>query len=477
MTLRDYQLDARYQINTLLNASRHPLYVAPTGTGKTKTAVAVIQDRIKLNRRIFILTPQEEIFSQWQKELSVQGINAGYIDSKGIQGRDRMVYVCMPMSLLNIIHLLPRSIYPDEIITDECHHSGAKTYEQIYLHFQESCRLGLTATPYRGDNRPLGKYYTDIISTTTMAESINNGHLCKPLIIVPELYSINIPLQNGDYDVQMQAEQLGTTKIIGDVIKHYGEIFAGLPVLVACSTYKHAELMTAEFVKAGWIFEHIHSKLSDGDRKRMIREIRSGKLNGLCTVGIGIEGMDLPGLYGLIWMRRTMSLTIYLQFIGRVLRPLAGKEYGIIIDGVGNCFIHGRPELDRQWSLESDYKPDEGEKAPRMRICPACGVMNAFENLKCHICGSDLAAENEKNKRKLPTMVDGRLVVLDSIDGAEWLANRIQQKKVENEILIETEKKIELQEVSKTDKMKILSKNLTGKKISSIFSETLKNYI
>lgn len=478
MTLRDYQTSARHQINTLLNASRHPLYVAPTGTGKTKTAVAVIQDRIRLGRRVFILTPQEEIFIQWQRELSNSGINAGYIDSKGIQGRDRQCYVCMPMSLLNIIHLLPRSIYPDEIITDECHHSGAKTYESIYNTFTQCNRLGLTATPYRADNKSLGNYYTELVSTTTLAEGIAEGHLCKPLIIVPEQYHLNVPLNNGEYDVQEQAEQLGTTKIIGDVIKHYGEIFAGLPVLVACSTYKHAEKITEEFKKAGWIFEHIHSKLPDSDRRRMTREIRSGKLNGLCTVGIGIEGLDLPGLYGLIWMRRTMSLTIYLQFIGRVLRPLAGKEYGIIIDGVGNCFIHGRPELDRQWSLESDYKPESEDKAPRMRICPVCKVMNAFENVKCHICGSDLNQINGKNERKLPIMVDGRLVVLDG-DGVDlhFLHKRIEQRLMDNKYILQEEKKVELQEMSKADKMKILSKNLTGKKVESIFQQTLQKYI
>jgi len=310
-----------------------------------------------------------------------------------------------------------------------------------------------------------------------MFQGISAGYLAKPLIIVPEQYHLNVPLNNGDYDVQSQAEQLGTTKIIGDVVKHYGEIFAGLPVLVACSTFKHAEKITEEFKKAGWIFEHIHSKLADGDRRRMIREIRSGKLNGLCTVGIGIEGMDLPGLYGLIWMRRTMSLTIYLQFIGRVLRPLQGKEYGIIIDGVGNCFIHGRPELDRQWSLESDYKPDE-QKAPRMRVCPVCKVMNAHENLKCHICGSDLSDQCDKKERKLPVMVDGKLIILDA-DGTdiEFLKVKIEHQKAVNKLAIEQEKKVELVEVSKSDKMKILSKNLTGKKVESIFQEVLSKYI
>jgi superfamily II DNA or RNA helicase len=236
--------------------------------------------------------------------------------------------------------------------------------------------------------------------------------------------------------------------------------------------------MTAEFKKAGWIFEHIHSKLSDGDRKRMIREIRSGKLNGLCTVGIGVEGFDLPGLYGLIWMRRTMSLMIYLQFIGRVLRPLPSKEYGIIIDGVGNCFIHGRPELDRQWSLQSDYKPDEVGKAPRMKVCPTCGVMNAYENLNCHICGGDMLAENGKNKRKLPTMVDGKLVVLDSdIEAMEYLGDRIRLRKIENQELLKEEKQTELIEITKSDKMKILSRNLTGKNNNSMFEKIRERYI
>ena len=474
--LRPYQTSARHQINTLLNGSRHPLYVAPTGTGKTKTAVSIIKDRITLNRRIYVICGQDIIFDQWCKELSKNNVEYGLINSKGIVGRNRKVYVCMAMSLKNIMYLLPATICPDEIIIDEAHHSGNDTHESIFDYFDKALRLGLTATPYRGDNKPLGKYYTDIISTYTMQEGIDNGYLCKPLIIVPEQYHLNIPLQNGDYDVQEQAEQLGTTRIIGDVIKSYGEIFAGLPVLVACSTYKHAEQMTESFRAAGWIFEHIHSKLSEGDRKRMIREIRSGKLNGLCTVGIGIEGMDLPGLYGLIWMRRTMSLTVYLQFIGRVLRPLAGKEYGVIIDGVGNSFIHGRPELERQWSLNSDYAPDNGEKAPTMKICPVCGVMNASENINCHICGSALNQSNGKNDRKLPIMIDGKLIVLDG-DGSEWLENRIAQQKIENEIQAERENKIELAEISRLEKRQILNKNLTGKKIDSIFCETLKNYM
>jgi superfamily II DNA or RNA helicase len=383
----------------------------------------------------------------------------------------------MPLSLNNILPYLPSNFRFDEIIDDEAHLTGAETYQSIHRHFDYARKLGLTATPYRYDNKPLGITYTDLIQTITAQEAIDRKYLSKPLTILPEEYLNDVPINNGDYDPELQAELLGKTKIIGNIIEWYNNVFCGQPVMCACATNKHAQRMTEEFKKAGWIFEHLHSGLSRGERARIIRRTRAGALDGICTVGVGVLGLDIPGLYGGLWLSRTLSLTKFLQFTGRWLRPLDGKEYGVTLDFVGNTHIHGRPELDRQWSLESDYKPDEGEKAPRMKVCPACGVMNAFLNTHCHICGTDLNDESLKVKRKLPTMVDGRLVVLDSVDGAEWLNNRIQQKKVENEIQIETEKKVELLEVSKADKMKILSRNLTGKKVESIFQETLKNYI
>lgn len=433
--LRPYQLDAEHQVNTLLNAGRHPLLVMPTGTGKTKTACAVIRDRIAMGLRVFVLCPQEEIFAQWVLELSTAGLNPGTIDQHGVRGRDRHVYVCMPLSLANLLPQIPEAIYPDEIITDEAHHSAADTWEALYAFWPHARRMGLTATPRRTDGKGLGLLYTDIVQTITMAEAIAAGYLAAPLCIVPEQYLDRIAIRGGDYDVQEQAAQLGKTQIIGDVIRSYGDIFAGLPVLVACSTFEHAAQMTAAYNAAGWRFAHIHSGLPSADRRRMLREIRSGKLNGLCTVGIGIEGMDIPGLYGLIWLRRTLSLTIYLQFIGRVLRPAKGKKYGIILDPVGNLFIHGFPEAHREWSLTTDTAPggdtvEVSDPVPPMRICPYCGVANATGNPTCHFCGSALLdglGRALAHGRHLPAMVDGNLVAVTSDGQAQTIHERGEQ--------------------------------------------------
>lgn len=393
---------------------------------------------------MWILCPQSEIFDQWVLELTKAGLNPGTINSDGIKGRNRSVYVVMPLSAINLLSYIPEALYPDEIITDECHHSAASTWEEIYAYFPRALRFGLTATPRRTDGKGLDHLYTDIVSTISMAESIDSGYLARPLCIVPEQYHIDVGIKSGDYDPQEQARLLGKVQIVGDVIANYAHVFNGLPVLVACSTFEHAAMMSEAFTTAGWKFEHIHSGLPDHSRKRMLREIKTGKLHGLCTVGIGIEGMDIPGLYGLIWLRRTLSLTIYLQFIGRVLRPMDGKEYGIILDPVGNLFIHGFPEAERVWSLESSCQNTgkaNGE-TPTMRICPNCGVANSTENAECHFCGWSLYDSSGRpigaNKRHLPTIVDGNLIAITSDGMAETVYSKRgtkEVKEVENVVL------------------------------------------
>ncbi|MCK4817057.1 DEAD/DEAH box helicase family protein, partial [bacterium] len=255
-TPRYYQQDARYQVNTLLNASRHPVYVAPTGTGKTKTAVTVIQDQVSIGNRIYILTPQVEIFDGWLSDLINSNIDFGTISEGRILGASKPVYLCMPMTLVNLLSYIPEAIYPDIIITDECHHSSANTWEQIYQFFPYAIRFGLTATPKRTDGKGLDHLYTDIIQTITMKEAIYHDppYLSTPLVIAPEMYLDllkDVEIVNGEYDLSAQAEALGKTQIIGNVIENYSKVFAGLPVLVACSTFEHAKDMTKQFNDAG----------------------------------------------------------------------------------------------------------------------------------------------------------------------------------------------------------------------------------
>ncbi len=485
--LREYQRQARYQLNTLVNARRHPVFVSPTGTGKTRTAVAIIADRIALGRRVFVLTPQAEIFDQWMKDLSNAELNPGYINSEGVRGRKRMVYVCMPLSLVNNLALLPPEIHPHEIITDECHHSAAQSWEVIYSFFDDATRIGLTATPRRTDGKGLDHLYTDIVQTIQPRQAIDQGYLAKPMVIVPEVYHMDIRIRGDDYDPIQQAKALGEPRIIGDVLTKYRQIFGGHPVLVACSTFEHAKMMTEQFREAGWQWDHIHSDLHYTERRRMLKHIKNGRLHGLCTVGIGIEGMDIPGLYGLIWLRRTLSLTIYLQFIGRVLRPLPGKENGVIVDPVGNLFIHGFPDAYRKWALVGRLDAARGDEdldtlKLSICICPHCGVMNAGDNTLCHFCGADLSANPGEGRwaRKIPAMVEGRMVVVDSVGAAAEIDVRANASILELAERKEEEDRaaLQLEDIDTKSKGDIIRRDLFG--ISSrrkLFDETVERWL
>jgi len=455
------------------------VYLAPCGTGKTYVAAAVIEDRISLNRRVYVLVPQVEIFDEWMRVLSEFGLNPGYINDEGIRGKDRGVYVCMTLSLINLLAHIPESLYPDEIITDEMQHSLASSWEQIYNHFGQATRLGLTATLYHGSLRSFEHLYTDVVATISKSQAITGGYITKPLLVCPERWAQDIPKNGDDFDMEVQAEILGKAAIVGNVIDFYERTLEGRPVIVPCCTYEHAKMMVEEFNGDGWQFEHLHSGLNKHERKRILRLVRTGKINGICTVGIGIEGMSIPGLWGVLWLRRTLSPIIWTQFNGRAERIMQSKEYYICADFVGNSVIHGMPDRNLSWTLgQEDAEIAEADAdRPVMVQCPWCGVMNSGLNYGCHFCGRALDRDlgpGDKQDR-MPVMVDGKLVVVES-DGltGQSILDKIGDIK---EAQAEARAPEPLREIPDHEKAQLLHKGLFEGNRRKLFSEALKDWI
>lgn len=461
--LRPYQTETRYQTNTLLNAGRHPLIVMDTGTGKTKTDVTIIQDRIALGKRVYVVVPNKEVFDQWLSELAF--LNPGYCNDEGFRGANRSVYVCMMISLYNNLAYIPEGLYPDEIHTDEAHHSAANTLEGIYTFFGNAQRLGMTATPLRTDNKPLGHLYTDIVSNINIKEAFNNGYLTKYLYIGAESRVDLIPNPDEEIDDNKQAQILGTTKIIGNAIDIYTRLGEGKPWIVPCCTHEHAMNVTEEFRNAGWIAEHLHGNLSNFDRENIIKKAKTGRLNIITTVGVGVEGMDLPNLHGILWLRLTGSLTIWKQFNGRVLRLLEGKDFAIIADLAGNAVLHGMPDRVYKWSLKEGFDEKESEEKVPFQVCYNCGVYNAPDNLECHWCGADLSDEARsanKKPRQLPAMIDGRMVAITTDGEIQEIKQRSDEIKEKQKELFEREEKQknECKEIGEMEKRKVLKEGL-----------------
>jgi superfamily II DNA or RNA helicase len=468
MILRQYQTLAVQWCNRQLNNTRHPLLVGPTGTGKTVIIGQLAKDRIELKNRLLLLVPQLEIHEQFMAHLTQIGLNPGYINDEGVMGRNRSIKFCRSFS---------------EIIIDECHHSSAQSYRNIFDHFSHCQRVGFTATPYRMDNKPLSEFYTDMYEAIKMTEAVERGYLCKPVILLPDEYKEHVPdIEINDINIDEQKEHVHDKKIIGDLLKIYKDVFNGLPVIIPCSTHEHARFITEYLKSDGWQVSHIHSKLNKTTRKIIIHKIKTGQTNILVTVGVGVEGMDIPGLYGIIWLRQTMSLTIYMQFNGRPMRPAKGKDKFIMVDMVGNSVLHGRPDIDRKWSLTTDYKPGQDiSDQPKQKICPNCTVGGIAHNaLSCWICGYDFETglldgkPIDKKLRRLPQFVDGNLVYLDKEENCASDGNMGSIVHNNSNDYINNTGEQDGKVLKKHEKVEILKKDLTGLKIKSKFKEGLK---
>lgn len=491
-TLRPYQQKSRQWVNRELNQQNNPLLVAPTGTGKTLIGTNIIKDRISLKEKNILLVPQIEIFDEWIKEFSKNNINYGYINDEGIIGRNKDVYVSMFQSLTNILPHLPEKVIKSfsNIFTDETHRSAAKSFINIYDCFSHCNRAGWTATPYRLDNKPLGQFYNKMHESIKMSEAIENQYLCKPVVIIPDEYKNNIPdqsnIENIDYNDQRQI--ILEKKIIGDMVKLYSDVFNGLPVIIPCSGYEHAKQITALYESAGWKVGHLHSKLNKYDRRKIVKDVEKGLINILITVGVGVEGMNIPGLYGIIWMRFSESLTIYMQFNGRAMRPIFNntgeiiKDKFIMVDPVGISVIHGRPDIDRKWDLNNNYIPgQDNDDNISMRICPVCGSSNSQENNICWICNYDFLTgllDGEKieiKKRKLPKMIDGRLVWLDGVNDENIDIDVCNNSNNRYDMDFQNRKKEmeENTELTKPQKIEIIKRDLVGVKSKNMFRQGL----
>jgi len=304
---------------------------------------------------------------------------------------------------------------------------------------------------------------------------------------MPDEYKNHVPEVGQVVNKKEQREIIQDKKIIGDMIQVYKDVFDGALCMVACSGYKHAVLVSKMYRDQGWKVEHIHGNMNKTDRRIIIRKARQGKINILCTYAVGTEGLDVKEIMGVIWMRLTESLTVWIQLNMRAARVLGKKKNYILIDPMGNLLLHGRPDIDRNWSLETDYKPGQDiPDAPESQICPVCGVANSIDNIKCWICKYDFNTKLDAEglpvvgrKRKLPKMIDGELVFLDDKfmegeDGTDKDIDNMDNNDYtmgDNENTGENTNSIEL---TKIQKVEILSRDLTGLKSKTKFKEGLK---
>lgn len=420
MRLREYQIEAVSKIRKAYSdGAKRVLFVLPTGGGKTAIFSHITESAFKKSNSVFILVHREELLLQSSRKLAELGVPHGRISPSFSQTKDK-IQVCSVQTLVNRINNIYGS--PDLIIIDEAHHSTAGSYLKILEKWNKSLVLGVTATPERMDGTGLGNVFDSIVEGPSIEYLTRLGFLSEFKVYAPPM-SINfdkIKISQGDYAKGELEKVMDKPSITGSAVDHYNRFCRGLPAIAFCTTIKHANDVASQFNSSG-----ISSKCIDGN---MDKALRRKVINGLgvdysvlTSCEIVSEGTDIPSVAGAILLRPTLSLGLYLQQVGRVLRPYQGKEYSVILDHVGNVMRHGFPDEIRKWSLEGKKRKkkqavDEDSidiitcptcysvfRTNPLRQCPSCGgisqprIVNQIEEVD----GSLIEMDREKQGKKL----------------------------------------------------------------------------
>jgi superfamily II DNA or RNA helicase len=329
------------------------LIVAATGTGKTVISAFDFKNfkRRNSSAKLLFVAHRKEILQQAQA--TFQGIlrdnNFGELWVDGIEPEKYDYTFASVQTLNNRIESLSLSeSFYDFIVVDEVHHITASSYRPILNRFKPNILLGLTATPERMDGEDILKDFCNTIAAEIrLPEALNRKLLCpfQYFGITDSVDLSNASWQNGRYlPSELTKIYTQNDKRIGEIISNLNKYLRDITevrALCFCITQEHAQFMAEKFSLAGLKADYLVCSRIDL-RDKLRRRFLIKEINYLFVVDIFNEGIDIPDIDTVLFLRPTESLTVFLQQLGRGLRLAKGKECLTVLDFVGNS----RPEYD-----------------------------------------------------------------------------------------------------------------------------------
>lgn len=401
LTLRPYQARAIHDLRLAYrDGVRAPLLVLATGGGKTIILAAILRGLSDRNRRGLVLVHRRELIAQTSNKLTLAEVPHGII-AAGFPATDHPIQVA---SVQTLVRRLDHQASPDLIVIDEAHHATAGSWGRILSHWPDALRLGVTATPVRADGSGLSAVFDRLVMGPSVADLIADNFLTSARIYAPPQITdlSGIKRRAGDFAIEDAANRLDRPTVTGDAIAHFRRYAGTQQAITFCCSVSHAEHVCDSFQAAGFNTATLLGSTDPIDRDRVVAQFAAAQIQVLVTVDVVSEGFDIPAASCAILLRPTASLGLYLQQVGRVLRPAPGKDAAIILDHVGNVHRHGWPDDPREWSLAGMQAGGRGSgtPAPVVRTCPECFA--AFKPApRCPVCGADCAPEPKRELRQV----------------------------------------------------------------------------
>jgi superfamily II DNA or RNA helicase len=383
VTLRPYQLAGADQIRAAFaSGKRAPLYVLPTGGGKTVLFSYIAHGAAAKGNRVLTLSHRIELVDQISAALTDADTPHGFIAS----GYPTALEQTMVASVQTLLKRLKDAPEPQLIIVDEAHHSRAATWTQILTYWPRARLLGVTATPVRTSGEGLGTLFDALIVGPSTAELIAGGFLAPPRVFVPATVDTSgLHSRAGEFVTAESDALMNKPAITGSALAEYVKYADRAPAMIFCVSVEHAKAVARQFREAGHAAMSLDGGTDREVRRGVVADFRAGRIRVLASCDLFSEGFDLPGVHAGILLRPTQSLGLFLQQVGRILRPAPGKTHALILDHVGNTQRFGLPNEPREWSLEGVEKKKNA--AAPVKVCPSCFCAMPSRSSECPECG------------------------------------------------------------------------------------------
>ena len=341
------------------------LVVAATGTGKTVISALDYKRFRKQNPgkpcRLLFVAHREEILRQsiytFRAVLKDANFGEMFVGSYKPEGIENLFISIQTFNSQNFIEKTKADFY-DFIIVDEFHHAAAPSYQELLEYYRPKILLGLTATPERMDGKSILPYFDNrIAAEIRLPEAIDRKLLCPfQYFGVTDTVDLNtLKWSAGGYDkgeltkIYTLSGAIANRRadlVIDSLLKYVTDI-NDVKGLGFCASIEHAEFMSHYFNEHNIPSMFLTGKSSDEERKTAKHRLVDGEVRFIFVVDIYNEGVDIPEVNTVLFLRPTESLTIFLQQLGRGLRLAEDKECLTVLDFIG--------QANRKYNFEDKF--------------------------------------------------------------------------------------------------------------------------
>lgn len=387
LTLRPYQREAIDAVTAAWDEGmKRPALVLSTGLGKTVIFSHLASEYIeRTGRQVLILVHRDELADQAMAKIReiAPGLSVGKVKAASNQTtRDVVVASVQTLSrasrLQKLLDVTDNGKTVGLVITDECHHGLAPSYQKIYDALPDAFHLGVTATLARGDGKGLGSVWDDVVYEKSVTWGIRKGFL-SPVkgvaVRVPELDLSAVRSSRGDYQANDLGEALESSGVLDVIPQAYTEHASGRPGVVFLPTVETAEHTAEALDRAGIRTAVISGTTPREDRLKILEDYRTGRVQVLANCMVLTEGFDAPHTSCIVVARPTQSNPLYIQMVGRGTRTYPGKTDCLVLDVVGAGHVNKLMTLvDLEPGMFGEPKLCEVcDRTPCVCPCSGCG--------------------------------------------------------------------------------------------------------